>query len=131
MGYHSPLIVGEDDEKAKEMIDARNNFEGLVYQMKSTLSDEKLSSMIDSELKTELEKVIEENTQWLDSNKMASKEEYESRTKDLQEKMKPLQEKMMGGTGMSGAHAMPDDLPKTNPSDETTHGTPGFVDDVD
>ena len=123
----------EDDEKAKEMIDARNNFEGLVYQMKSTLSDEKLSSMIDSELKTELEKVIEENTKWLDSNQMASKEEYESRTKDLQEKMKPLQEKMMGGTGMSGVPNMSDDLPKTNPSDETTHGTPRFVDidDVD
>ena len=122
----------EDDEKAKEIIDARNNFESLVYQMKSTLSDEKLSSIIDSELKTELEKVIEENTNWLDSNQMASKEEYESRTKDLQEKMKPLQEKMMAG--MSGMPNMPDmsdmsdDLPKTNPSDETTHGTPRFVD---
>ncbi len=121
----------EDDEKAKEMIDARNNFEGLVYQMKSTLSDEKLSSMIDSELKTELEKVIEENTQWLDSNQMAPKEEYESRTKNLQEKMKPLQEKMMAG--MSGVPNMSNDLPKTNPSDETTHGTARFVDidDVD
>tara|TARA_Y100000816_G_scaffold80916_1_gene55326 strand:+ start:12875 stop:14848 length:1974 start_codon:yes stop_codon:yes gene_type:complete len=121
----------EDDEKAKKMIDARNNFEGLVYQMKSTLSDEKLSSMIDFKLKTELEKVIQENTQWLDCNKMASKEEYELRTKDLQEKMKPLQEKMMAG--MSGVPNMSDDLPKTNPSDETTHGTPRFVDidDVD
>ena len=29
------------------IIDARNNFEGLVFQMKSTLSDEKLSSVID------------------------------------------------------------------------------------
>ena len=123
----------EDDEKAKEIIDARNNFEGLVYQMKSTLSDEKLSSIIDSEFKTELEKIIEENTKWLDSNQIASKQEYESRTKDLQEKMKPLQEKMMGGTGMSGVPNMSDDLPKTKPGDETTHGTPKFVeiDDVD
>ncbi len=121
----------EDDEKAKEMIDARNNFEGLVYQMKSTLSDEKLSSIIDSELKTDLEKVIEENTKWLDSNQLASKEEYESRTKDLQEKMKPLQEKMMAG--MPNMPNMPDDLPKSNPNDETTHGTPKFedIDDVD
>jgi L1 cell adhesion molecule like protein len=121
----------EDDEKVKEMIDARNNFEGLVYQMKSTLTDEKLSSMIDSELKNELEKVIEENTQWLDSNQMASKEEYESRTKDLQEKMNPLKEKMMAG--MSGIPNVSDDLPKTNPTVETTHGTPRFenIDDVD
>ena len=42
----------EDDEKAKEIIDSRNNFEGLVYQLKSTLNDEKLSSVIDAELKS-------------------------------------------------------------------------------
>ena len=119
----------EDDEKAKTIIDARNNFESLVYQIKSTLNDEKLSSTIDSDLKTTLEKVIEENTNWLESNQMASKEEYESRTKDLQEKMKPLQEKMM-----AGIPNMSDNIPKTNnPNDETTHGTPRFVDidDVD
>ena len=127
----------EDDEKAKEMIDARNNFEGLVYQMKSTLNDEKLSSIIDSELKTELEKVIEENTKWLDSNQMASKEEYELKSKEFQEKMKPLQEKMMAGMSgvpnMSDVGNMSDELPKSNPSDETTNGTPRFVDidDVD
>ena len=35
--------------------------------------------------------------------------------------------------GMSGIPNMSDDLPKTNPSDETTQGTPRFVDidDVD
>ena len=114
----------EDDENAKAIIDARNNFEGFVYQMKSTLSDEKLSSIIDENMKTELSEVIEENTKWLDSNQMASKEEYESRTEELKEKMKPLQEKItanmpnmpdMGGmpdmagmAGMAGMPGMPD-----------------------
>ena len=42
----------EDDGKAKEPIDARNNFENNVYQMKSSLSDEKMSSLIDEELKS-------------------------------------------------------------------------------
>jgi len=105
----------EDDENAKAIIDARNSFEGFVYQMKSTLSDEKLSSIIDENMKTELSEVIEENTKWLDSNQMASKEEYESRTEELKEKMKPLQEKItanMGGMpdmgGMGGMGGMPD-----------------------
>ena len=105
----------EDDENAKAIIDARNNFEGFVYQMKSTLSDEKLSSIIDENMKTELSEVIEENTKWLDSNQMASKEEYESRTEELKEKMKPLQEKItanMGDMGgmpdMGGMGGMPD-----------------------
>ena len=96
----------EDDENTKAIIDARNNFEGFVYQMKSTLSDEKISSMIDENMKTELSDIIEENTKWLDSNQMASKEEYESRTTELKEKMKPLQEKITANMG--GATGMPD-----------------------
>ena len=104
----------DEDENAKQTIDARNSYENLVYQMKSTLSDEKMASLIDETLKTDLTKIIDESTSWLDSNTMASKEEYESRLKEFQEAMKPLQEKMMGsmgGQGMPGG--MPDvsDMP--------------------
>ena len=118
----------EDDEKAKEIIDARNNFESLVYQFKSTLDDEKLSSVIDENLKNELTEIITENTQWLDNNQMASKEEYETKSKFIQDKMKILQEKMM-----PNMPNMQSDLPNTYSSDETTHGTPKVVDidDVD
>ena len=120
----------EDDEKAKELIDTKNSFENNVYQMKSTLNDEKMSSLLDQELKESLTKVIEENMSWLENNQMASKEEYENKTKEFQEAMKPLQEKMMAG--MQGMGGMPD-MPKSHPSDETTHGTPKVVDieDVD
>jgi len=120
----------EDDEKAKETIDAKNNFENSVYQMKSTLGDEKMSSLVDEELKTDLTKIIEENMSWLENNQMASKEEYENRSKQFQDAMKPLQEKMMAG--MQGMGDMPD-MPKSHPSDETTHGSPKVVDidDVD
>ena len=121
----------EDDEKAKEIIDARNNFESLVYQFKSSLNDEKLSSVIDENLKNELTEIITENTKWLDNNQMASKEEYETRTKFIQDKMKILQEKMM--SNMPNMPNMPTDLPNTYSSDETTQGSPKIVDidDVD
>ncbi len=117
----------DDDIKAKETIDAKNNFENNVYQMKSTLSDEKMSSLVDEELKTDLTKIIEENMSWLENNQMASKEEYENRSKQFQESMKPLQEKMMASMPQT------QDMPKSYPSDETTHGSPKVVDidDVD
>jgi L1 cell adhesion molecule like protein len=89
----------EDDERAKEQIEARNNYEGLVYQMKSTLNDEKIATLFDDSTKEELITVLYEATTWLDTNQMVAKEEYESRTKELQEKMKPLQEKMMANMG--------------------------------
>ena len=102
----------EEDEKAKQLMDARNNYENQVFQMKTTLTDEKMSSLFDSELKEELTKTIDEATSWLDNNQAASLDEYESRTKEFQEKMKPIQEKMMAGMqGMMGG--MPGGMPDT------------------
>jgi L1 cell adhesion molecule like protein len=83
------------DIQAKLVIEARNNFENLVYQFKSTLNDEKTASQIDEALKEKLTGVIDENIKWLEQNHHASKEEYETRLKTFQETMKPLQEKMM------------------------------------
>jgi L1 cell adhesion molecule like protein len=118
----------EDDEKAKEIIDSKNNYESLVYQMKSTVNDEKTSSIIDTSMKDELNKIIEEHISWLDGNQMASKEEYNEKKIEFEKSMKPLQDKMMAG--MQGN--MPE-MPKSYPSDETTHGSPKVVDidDVD
>jgi len=97
------------DIQAKQVIEARNNFENLVYQFKSTLNDEKTASQIDETLKEKLTSVIDENIKWLEQNHQASKEEYETRLKTFQEEMKPLQEKMMPGTGsgMPGFGGMP------------------------
>jgi molecular chaperone DnaK (HSP70) len=97
------------DIQAKLVIEARNNFENLVYQFKSTLNDEKTASQIDETLKEKLTTVIDENIKWLEQNHHASKEEYEDKLKTFQEEMKPLQEKMMAGigSGMPGFGGMP------------------------
>jgi L1 cell adhesion molecule like protein len=90
----------DEDIKAKQMIETRNNFENLVYQFKSTLNDEKTSQQIDETLKEKLTNVIDENIKWLEQNHHASKEDYEDKLKTFQETMKPLQEKMMSSGGM-------------------------------
>ena len=118
----------EDDEKAKELIDVRNNFENTIYQFKNTLYDEKMATLIDTTMKEELTKVVEENVSWLENNQMASKEEYSTKLSEFQEAMKPLQEKMM--SNMQGMGGMPQDMPSTKPSDETTHGGPK-IEEVD
>ena len=87
-------LFREEDEKAKEIIDARNNLEGMIYQMKTSLGDDNMSS-IPEDMKSELTAIIDEKASWLDANQMATKEEYEAQTNELNEKMKPLQEKMM------------------------------------
>ena len=102
----------EDDEKAKQTIEARNNFENMVYQFKGSLSTEKIASQIDESLKENLTNIIDENVKWLEHNQTASKEEYDYRLKNFQEAMKPLQEKMMSGQGL------PQDFEKSDKSSE-------------
>ena len=123
----------EDDEKAKQLIEIRNNYENQLYQMKSTLNDEKTSSLIDSSMKEELTKVVEENIEWLENNQMASKEEYESRLKEFQESMKPLQEKMMANMQGMGGGMPTEDGVKSKTNNETTHTSNGSIniEDVD
>ena len=115
----------EDDERARALIESRNSFENMIYQMKSTLGDEKLSAVIDSDLKDNLTKVIDDNLSWLENNQMASKEEYDSKLSELQEAMKPLQEKMMAG--MQG---MPGGMPGGMPTEEKTNSGPN-IEEVD
>jgi heat shock protein 1/8 len=112
-------LFRESDENAKAIVDARNNLESIVYQMKSVLSDEKIASQIDESMKTELTAVIDEQTNWLDTNQDATKEEYETRAEEVNRKMKHLQEKMTDG------------MPNTPdvPTGETHHSL--NIDDVD
>ena len=43
--------------EAKETIDAKNNLENNIYQMKSTLSDEKMSSLLDEDLNVNFDQI--------------------------------------------------------------------------
>ena len=116
----------EDDEKAKELIDCKNNYESLVYQMKSTLNDEKMAEKIDDSMKENLNKIIDEHSSWLDNNQMASKEEYNNKKMEFEKEMKPLQDIIM--SGMQGMQGMPD-MPKQDVNNESQKGV--NIDDVD
>ncbi len=106
----------EEDEKIKSVIESRNNYENLLYQFKSTLNDEKIASLIDENVKTEFTEYIEESTKWLDSNQQASKEEYDEKSKELQDKLKPLQEKLMANMQSQMPAGMPGGMPDMNSS---------------
>ena len=114
----------EEDERAKHAIEARNNFENLVYQFKTTLNDEKTASQIDETLKEKLASIIEDNIKWLEHNHNVSKEECDDKMRLFQEEMKPLQEKMMGG----GGGVVPPDISKYASSSESSDPSIADVD---
>ncbi|CAO3629334.1 unnamed protein product [Cunninghamella echinulata] len=79
----------EEDEEAAQRIKARNNLEAYTYQLRNTLQEhgDKLNNDEDKEKVT---KIIDDTIQWLDNSQQASKEEYESRKKELEDVVNPI-----------------------------------------
>ena len=91
----------EADNKLKENIEARNELESVAFQMKSMLSDEKLTSTLESDLKADLEKEVSSVITFLEQNENLDKEIYNARKTEFENRMKPLLSKGMP-PGMPG-----------------------------
>lgn len=102
-----------EDNAHKERVDAKNKLESMTYGLKSKLGELKLNSS-DAAL---AERAIGECQAWMESNPHASKEEFETKCKELQATIAPLVSKASGDAPPGGAG-------------RPTHGGP-TVDEVD
>lgn len=85
----------EQDKRAKETVDARNQLEGFAYNMRNTIEDkDKLGDKIDESDKQTISEAVQAALDWLDENREATKEEYEERRKQLEEITNPIIKKL-------------------------------------
>ena len=96
----------EDDKKLMETIEAKNKLESYMYQIKSSLNDEKLKDKIDETEKKSMEEKVQEYITWLEENPNESKEIYEEKQKDLEGQFMEIMKKV-GGTGEGMPGGMP------------------------
>jgi len=110
-----------EDEAVRDKVAAKNGLEGYAYQMKSTVEDDKMKDKISDEDKKTITEKCKETLDWLDSNSDASKEELESKQKELESVCAPIITKLyqsaggapggmpggMPGGGMTGGEAPP------------------------
>jgi len=81
----------EEDKKVKEKIDARNQLETYIYNMKNTIGDkDKLADKLESEEKEKVEAAVKEALEWLDDNQSAEKEDYEEKLKEVEAVCNPI-----------------------------------------
>jgi len=74
----------EEDKAIKEKIDAKNQLENYIYQMKNSVEDkEKLAEKIDAEDKTKISDALTDAQDWLNANGDAEKDEFEDKLKEL------------------------------------------------
>ena len=105
----------DEDAKNQERISAKNELENYVYNTRNSLSSATTDAA--KELKPQVEKVVNETVEWMDSNMSASTEEFKDKKKEVEEVLAPLMSKLYAGTdGPSGD--VPGGMPKSNGSDD-------------
>jgi L1 cell adhesion molecule like protein len=99
-----------EDEQNKQKIEAKNGLENYCFQMRNTLSDDKLKDKFEGDDKDKIEKVIQEALDWLDKNQLAEKDEFEAKQKELEGVVNPIMMKVYqaaGGAPDGGMGGMP------------------------
>merc|ERR1712127_887859 len=103
-----------DDAAAADRVRAKNELESYAYQVKQTMDDEKIGDKISAEDKKAVREKADEVITWMDRASAASKEEYESMKKELEQVSNPIMTKMYGASGASGAPSGAPSAPKSN-----------------
>ena len=102
----------EDDEKAQKKVQAKNNLENYIYNVRSTVvNDEKMKTSLGTEHET-VSKMVDDTIKWLDDNKNASTEEFEAKQKEVEAVLMPLIQKAYQ------SNASPDQEPDASSSQE-------------
>merc|ERR1712178_211546 len=100
MGY------AEEDKAIKAKIDAKNQFENYIYQMKNSIEDkDKLADKIGDEEKSTIKDALTDAQDWLNANSDAEKDDFEEKLKELQGTCDPIIKKVYeahGGQGQGG-----------------------------
>lgn len=88
----------EEDRKNAERIEARNNLESYLYNLKATVVDDNAAKLPDEDKKT-IGDLVQNGMAWWDANQNASKEDFDAKQKELEGAINPILMKMYAGGG--------------------------------
>jgi L1 cell adhesion molecule like protein len=84
----------KEDEIQHERIVAKNALESYCFNLKSTVNDDKIAAKISNDDKTKLQETIESTLQWIESNRLAGKDEFEYKMKEIESICSPIMTKI-------------------------------------
>ncbi|XP_072165771.1 heat shock 70 kDa protein IV-like [Diadema setosum] len=88
-----------EDDVQRERIAARNQLESYAFNVKSIVSEPSTEGKLSPEDKQAVIKAVDEVMRWLDSNSLATKEEFTHQLEELQKTCSPIMAKMHTGNG--------------------------------
>jgi heat shock protein 1/8 len=103
----------EEDDAVVEKFEAKNKLENYLYGIKSSvISEEKMKSALGDEL-TIVEEKVSEGLSWIELDTSYSKDDYESKQKEIEEVLSPIIQKAYAASAGPG---MPEGSPSMDPS---------------
>jgi len=100
----------EEDEMHKKKIEAKNGLENYAYNMRNTVTDDKIKDKIDPADKETVENAVNETIKWLEENQLGEVEEFEHKQKELEGVCNPIVQKLYAAGGAPGG-GMPGGMP--------------------
>merc|ERR1712214_214851 len=93
----------DEDDKQKERISAKNGLESYIFNLKSSLEDEKVKDKISEDDMKKINDKCDEAIKWLDANQLAEVEEFNDKQKEVEGVCNPINTKLyQAGGGMPG-----------------------------
>lgn len=79
-----------EDKKNKEKLDAKNDLENYVYNVRNSINSNELKSKLGEESVKQIHEIVTETIQWLEENQDLTKEEYKSKQSETEQHITPL-----------------------------------------
>ena len=126
----------DEDEKIKQKIESKNGLESFIFNMKSTMEDDKLKDKISDEDREMVTSKITEAQEWFDNNQEETKETYDAKLKELQDLTNPIMTKLYSqeatpGSGMPDMTANMPDMRQSQPDASSQTTSEPTIEEVD
>ena len=84
----------QEDEQARQKVEARNGLEAYAFNLRNSLNDESVKSKIQEADKQALEAKVNEVLQWIEANPHAETEQYAAKQKEIEAVSNPIMTKV-------------------------------------
>jgi len=89
----------DEDEIAKQKIEAKNTLEHYCYSMRQTLTEEKLKDKFSEDERATVNKGCDDSLKWLNDNPAATKDEIDAKYKEIEAKFNPIMMRVYQASG--------------------------------
>ncbi len=94
--------AAEDDKRAMERVEAKNELESYLYNARNTVREDKVKEKLAADEIAKAEEVLKGHIDWLDSHADEDKDTYKARYEEAQNEIRPLLMKLYGAQDFSG-----------------------------